>query len=91
MVPTFFGNPFYTFLLRQFLMQIPSEICEAARIDGANELRIMWHVCLQFQSSTHDSQCDLLMATSTLVELPHLAIFFLQRFFISGITPGSVK
>lgn len=40
-VPTFFGNPFYIFLLRQFLMQIPREISEAARIDGASEWQVM--------------------------------------------------
>jgi multiple sugar transport system permease protein len=45
-VPTFFGNPFYIFLLRQFLMQIPREISEAARIDGANRWKQTWHVTL---------------------------------------------
>jgi multiple sugar transport system permease protein len=45
-VPTFFGNPFFIFLLRQFMLQIPPELSEAARIDGANELQIMWRVIL---------------------------------------------
>jgi ABC-type glycerol-3-phosphate transport system permease component len=35
-VPTYFGNAFYIFLLRQFLMTLPLELDEAARIDGAN-------------------------------------------------------
>ncbi|MGI8869938.1 MAG: carbohydrate ABC transporter permease [Mycobacteriales bacterium] len=45
-VPTFFGVPFFVFLLRQFFRSIPSELTEAARIDGANELRIYWQVIL---------------------------------------------
>ncbi len=34
------GWPFGVFLMRQFSMGIPGEILEAARIDGANELRM---------------------------------------------------
>jgi multiple sugar transport system permease protein len=45
-VPTFFGNPFFIFLLRQFMLQIPTDISEAARIDGANELQIMTRLIL---------------------------------------------
>jgi multiple sugar transport system permease protein len=39
-VPAFTGNAFYIFLLRQFMRGIPMELSEAARIDGASELRI---------------------------------------------------
>jgi multiple sugar transport system permease protein len=39
-IPHFFGGALYIFLLRQFLMTIPMELSEAARIDGASELRI---------------------------------------------------
>lgn len=39
-VPAFFGNPFYIFLIRQFMLTIPAELEEAARIDGASSLRI---------------------------------------------------
>jgi ABC-type glycerol-3-phosphate transport system permease component len=45
-VPTFMGNAFYIFLLRQFFMQIPPDLEEAARIDGADTLQIIWHVVL---------------------------------------------
>lgn len=34
-VPSFFGNAFYIFLLRQFFMGISRELEDAARIDGA--------------------------------------------------------
>ena len=39
-VPTFLGNPFFIFLLRQFFMGLPEELSDAARVDGASELRI---------------------------------------------------
>jgi multiple sugar transport system permease protein len=45
-VPTWFGNPFYIFLLRQFFRGIPQELSEAARLDGASELRIWWQVVM---------------------------------------------
>ncbi|MBG9793960.1 sugar ABC transporter permease [Paenibacillus dendritiformis] len=39
-VPAWFGSPFFIFLLRQFIMGIPTELEEAARIDGANPVQI---------------------------------------------------
>jgi multiple sugar transport system permease protein len=45
-VPAFFGNPFYIFLLRQFMLGIPNELSDAARVDGANEFQIFWRVVL---------------------------------------------
>lgn len=45
-VPAFFGNATYIFILRQFMLQIPQEISDAARIDGANELRILVTIIL---------------------------------------------
>ena len=45
-VPSFFGNAFFIFLLRQFFMTIPMELSEAAKVDGANELMIFWRIIL---------------------------------------------
>jgi multiple sugar transport system permease protein len=45
-VPAFFGNAFYIFLLRQFFLTLPPELEDAARIDGANTLQILWRVIL---------------------------------------------
>ncbi len=45
-VPCFFGNAFYIFLLRQFFLGIPRELSEAARIEGASELKILWYIIL---------------------------------------------
>jgi multiple sugar transport system permease protein len=39
-VPTYFGQAFYIFLLRQFFLTLPSELDDAARIDGANPIQI---------------------------------------------------
>lgn len=39
-VPCFFGNAFFIFLMRQFLVGIPKEITESAKIDGAGEFTI---------------------------------------------------
>lgn len=43
-VPAYFGNAFYVFLMRQFLLTIPKDLDEAAKIDGANEFQILWKV-----------------------------------------------
>lgn len=39
-VPAFCGNAFFIFMLRQFYRTIPASLTEAARIDGASDLRI---------------------------------------------------
>ncbi|MDP9302256.1 MAG: carbohydrate ABC transporter permease [Actinomycetota bacterium] len=46
-VPAFLGDAFSIFLLRQFFLTIPSELVDAARVDGANEFQIMWHVVVK--------------------------------------------
>lgn len=38
-VPAWFGAPFFIFLLRQFIMTIPMELEDAAKIDGANPVQ----------------------------------------------------
>jgi multiple sugar transport system permease protein len=43
-VPSFFGDAFSIFLLRQFFMSIPQELSDAARVDGASEFQIMMKV-----------------------------------------------
>ena len=132
-VPFFFGFPFWIFLMRQFLLQIPMELSDAARVDGASELAIFFRVVmplampaiavigvfaalhawndflgpliylqveerytlaigLNFFRSAHDIQYNLLLAASTLMVLPVIAIFFFfQRALVEGITLGSIK
>src|SRR5207248_9571450 len=43
-IPSFFGDAFSIFLLRQFFMTIPQELTDAMRVDGAGDLQIMWRV-----------------------------------------------
>ncbi|MHB1630058.1 MAG: carbohydrate ABC transporter permease [Bacilli bacterium] len=45
-VPAYFGNPFFIFLLRQFFLGIPRELEDAAAIDGAGVFRTIWKVIL---------------------------------------------
>ncbi|MGD0091387.1 MAG: carbohydrate ABC transporter permease [Planctomycetota bacterium] len=45
-VPAFFGNAFFIFLMRQFFMTLPEELAEAARIEGAGEWDIFWRIVL---------------------------------------------
>jgi multiple sugar transport system permease protein len=132
-VPAFFGQAFNIFLMRQFLMEIPKEISEAATIDGSNEMQTFlivilpllrpaiavvaifsgvgaWNdfltpllflndeklyplsIGLQFFRSEHNVAYSMLMSASTLVVLPLIVLFLaFQRFFIEGVTVGSIK
>lgn len=53
MIDTYFGlilpaiaAPFSIFLMKQFMLTLPTEIFDAARIDGASELGVFWRVVL---------------------------------------------
>lgn len=46
-VPSFFGGGAFTiFLIRQFIMTLPRELDEAALIDGASRISILWRIIL---------------------------------------------
>ncbi len=45
-VPAFFANAYDVFLLRQYFMTLPRELDEAAMIDGASPLRVLWSVII---------------------------------------------
>ena len=40
------AEAFGVFLTRQFMLSLPDELLEAARLDGAGELRVLWSVVL---------------------------------------------
>lgn len=124
---------FGIFLIRQYALSIPDDLIDAARIDGAGELRIYWSVILPvirpilatlaiwtFLASWNDfmwplivlsddamftlpvalanlmgeraQDTELMMAGSVLTVFPVMLVFvFLQRYYIEGITMGSVK
>jgi multiple sugar transport system permease protein len=41
-----FGSAFYIFMLRQFMLTIPQDLIDSARIDGAGFFRIYWSLML---------------------------------------------
>ena len=43
---SFFGNAFFVFLLRQFFLTLPSDLIEAARMDGCSDWRLYWQIVL---------------------------------------------
>ncbi len=132
-VPSAVANTFGTFLFRQFMMTIPQELEDAARIDGANAFGIYWRIMLPLTASAaavlatftfigswnsffgplvflqsqenftvpiglaffrteEGTEWHLLMAASVITMLPTIVVFFFtQKYFIQGITLGSVK
>ncbi|MFJ8937473.1 carbohydrate ABC transporter permease [Streptomyces sp. NPDC102365] len=50
-LPTMFMTPFAVFFLRQFFMNVPREVEEAALLDGAGKVRIFFRVMLPMASS----------------------------------------
>lgn len=134
-VPAFVGTPFFIFLLRQFMLSVPRELEEAARIDGCSWWGIYWRIMLPLMkpalaavaiftfmnawnefmapliylndqrlyplslglfvfrgAQQFQANFNMLMAASTLMTLPVIAIFFLaQRYFIEGVTLTGMK
>jgi len=41
-----FGSAFYIFLLRQFMLGLPRDLFDAARVDGANAWTVFWRIAL---------------------------------------------
>lgn len=45
------GQVMYIFIMRSFFASLPEALFESARIDGATELQIMWHIALPLSKS----------------------------------------
>jgi multiple sugar transport system permease protein len=61
-IPAWFGGgAFAIFLMRQFLMQLPRELDEAAIIDGAGSFRIYWQLLMPL--------CKPVLATLTVISI----------------------
>jgi ABC-type glycerol-3-phosphate transport system permease component len=43
-VPSWLGHALYIFLLRQFIMTIPPDLDDAAKIDGCGTFRVYWNI-----------------------------------------------
>ncbi|MFH1566545.1 MAG: ABC transporter permease subunit [Gemmatimonadota bacterium] len=131
--PSFLGSAFFIFMLRQFMKSIPTDLEDAARIDGCGRFAIYWRIVLPLVKpalaavciftfmgtwndfmgpliyindqrlyplalglfdfrTQHNTEFGMLMAASTLMTLPVIAIFFLaQKYFIQGITLTGMK
>ena len=132
------GNVFSVYIFRQFFLSFPSEIEDAARVDGAGTFSLfflialplarapaiaaavilftlnwnnfLWPLLVTFDESmktlpvgiaaftpvvgTHTQLegFSMAMAGVTILSLPSLLLFFLlQRYFIQGISEGSIK
>ena len=132
-VRSFLGTPFFVFLLRQFMRTIPTELEEAARIDGCSFFGIYWRIILPLTKpalaavaiftfmgtwnefmgpliyvnderlyplalglfgfrTEHGGDFGMLMAASTMMILPVVALFFVaQKHFIQGVTLTGMK
>ena len=53
-VPSYFAGAFNVFLMRQFLMTIPIDFDEAAMLDGASSLNILFTVLLPSDQASND-------------------------------------
>ncbi|MCY3800682.1 MAG: carbohydrate ABC transporter permease [Chloroflexi bacterium] len=58
-----FGAAFYVFLMRQFMLQLPRELDEAALADGATYFRIYWNIILPLSGPA--------LATSAIFSILH--------------------
>jgi multiple sugar transport system permease protein len=45
-VPSFTGNAFFIFLMRQYMRTFPKELDDASRIDGCNYFQTFWHIIM---------------------------------------------
>jgi multiple sugar transport system permease protein len=46
LIVPYLGSAYSIFLLRQYIITIPDNLCDAGRLDGANEFKIFWRVIL---------------------------------------------
>jgi multiple sugar transport system permease protein len=96
-----FGSAFYIFLLRQFFLGLPSELFEAARVDGASYLGLFWRIAVpltlpalivtfvfEFKASWTDLLKPLIyLRDSSLFTLPRGLKAILDQFGQGGAIP----
>ena len=90
---------FGIFLLRQAFMQIPAGLIEAARIDGANHWKILWHIVTPMTKSSYITfglmsfiGCyNSYMWPALITDSPEKSLVSqgLRRFFIEGGSYGT--
>jgi putative aldouronate transport system permease protein len=72
-------SPFNLILMRNFFWSIPAELEESARIDGASDLKILWHVVLPLSK-------PVLATIGLFYGVGHWNDFFTGLFFINDNT-----
>lgn len=137
-VPSWFGSAFFIFLARQFMLTLPRDLDDAARIDGCNTWQLYWQIILplckpllatiavfSFQGHWNEffnpliyitdlnqqllsvgmtylttqasigpvsTPWNILMASSVLMTIPMVLVFFLaQRVFVKGVVFSGLK
>ena len=87
------ATPVGLFMVKQFIDQIPDSLIEAARIDGAGELRIMWNIVFPLIQPalativvlTFQGACGATEASNRFVDSETLRTF---AFFMGNIPTG---
>ncbi len=83
-VPAWFGSAFFIFLMRQYMLTIPVELDEAAKIDGASHLRTLWQVIVPL--------CGPALATIAIFAvLGSYNSFMLPRIYISQTSMYTIQ
>jgi len=83
-VPAWFGNAFFIFLMRQYMLTIPVELDEAAKIDGASHFRTLWQVVVPL--------CGPALATIAIFSvLGSYNSFMLPRIYISQTSMYTIQ
>lgn len=91
------GWPFGVFLMKQFSQTIPTELLEAARIDGCSEFRIFWNIVIPlvkpglgalaiftFINSWNDYFMQLILTRSTEMQTLPLGVAGMQMEFTTN-------
>ncbi|MDF2985679.1 MAG: sugar transporter permease [Eubacterium sp.] len=83
-VPPFFGFAVYIFLLRQFIMGIPKELDEAATIDGASPVGILFKIIVPLAKPS-------IIAVGVMCFIAAWGDFFTPLIFLSDIKKYTIS
>jgi multiple sugar transport system permease protein len=88
-------SPFAVFLLTRNLKRIPMSIYEAAKIDGASEFQIFWHICMPIIKGAIIAVAILIFIDYwNMVEQPLIMLSNAERYplsvFLSKINEGEI-
>ena len=78
------GGAFNIFLFRQFFLTLPLDLDDAAKIDGAGPLTILWRIILPLSMPA-------LATVAVFSFVFHWNDFFSQRFIVRGIVPSGIR